>query len=81
MSKQKQESYFYNDHLNEEGIALYADALTFHTQDSLPEPILKHVENCEQCKKRILFINKITSSHSNYTEQNKPWPFPQKFKH
>ncbi|NJK87811.1 MAG: hypothetical protein HC906_19435 [Bacteroidales bacterium] len=44
------------NHLNEEAIALYADALIRGTRDSLPEFILGHVEDCQLCRKEILAV-------------------------
>ena len=42
-----------NLHLNEEGIALYVDALKLNTLEQLPEPVLEHVSECAACKLNI----------------------------
>jgi hypothetical protein len=40
-------------HLNEEGVALYVDALKLERTSGLPENILRHVEKCRRCKVEI----------------------------
>ena len=42
-----------NSHLNEEGVALYVDALNLNTFEQLPEPVLEHVSECDTCKLNI----------------------------
>lgn len=42
-----------NLHLNEEGVALYVDALKLNTVEQLPEPVLEHVSECATCKLNI----------------------------
>jgi hypothetical protein len=42
-----------NSHLNEEGVALYVDALKIDTLEQLPEPVLEHVSECATCKINI----------------------------
>ena len=42
-----------NLHLNEEGVALYVDALKLNTIEQLPEPVLEHVSECATCKLNI----------------------------
>lgn len=42
-----------NLHLNEEGVALYVDALKLNTFEQLPEPVLVHVSECAVCKLNI----------------------------
>jgi len=61
MDSQTTVNYFCEEHLNEEGIAFYADALNADTLDNLPEVLLLHVESCNKCKKKIIFINQIIS--------------------
>ncbi len=42
-----------NLHLNEEGVALYVDALKLDALEQLPEPVLEHVSECAMCKLNI----------------------------
>lgn len=42
-----------NSHLNEEGVALYVDALNLNTFEQLPDPVLEHVSECVTCKLNI----------------------------
>ena len=43
-------------HLNEEEIALYVDAITLNKQERLPNTLLQHVEECEECKSSIIGV-------------------------
>lgn len=40
-------------HLNDEGVALYVDALKLNTLEQLPPAIRDHVADCYECKKDI----------------------------
>ena len=40
-------------HLNEEGVALYVDALKLERTEELPEEIRIHVAECHECRKEI----------------------------
>jgi hypothetical protein len=42
-----------SSHLNLESISLYVDALKLDKTDQLPERLLKHVAECEGCKREI----------------------------
>lgn len=42
------------DHLDEQELAQYVDALIFDEQSRLPEYILEHVEECLVCKKEVM---------------------------
>lgn len=44
------------DHLTENEIAQYVDALVSDKQDQLPEEILEHVEECVECKMEIIEV-------------------------
>jgi len=53
-SMNQTEDYFTEGrHLNEEGVALYVDALKLERTLDLPEKILRHVEKCQRCKVEI----------------------------
>jgi hypothetical protein len=53
------DNYFFENHLNDEAKALYADALILDKLDLLPVALLNHVEECQQCKKEIFAIYEI----------------------
>lgn len=40
-------------HLNEEGVALYVDALRLERTERLPEPIREHVAGCQECRREV----------------------------
>ncbi len=42
-----------NSHLNEEGVALYVDAMKLDKIEQLPEPVLEHVSDCAMCMLEI----------------------------
>jgi tetratricopeptide (TPR) repeat protein len=48
------EKLFNNGHLTDEGIALWAEALIENREDSLPDSLKEHVDECLECKKSIL---------------------------
>ena len=47
------------NHLPEEQLALYVDALVLDQQDQLPEEILEHVEECEECKMEVIGVREL----------------------
>ena len=49
---------FQNGHLNDEGIALWADALKENREKELPDELKGHVDQCLRCKKQILELYK-----------------------
>lgn len=54
-------NYFFEGHLNDEAVALYAEAINSDDFDSIPEILLLHVEDCLICKKKIITISQIIS--------------------
>lgn len=46
-------------HLSETGIALYVDALKLGHVHNLPETILQHVEQCDECKMQVMQVAEI----------------------
>ncbi len=40
-------------HLDEEGVALYVDALRLERTERLPEALLAHVAGCQECRKNV----------------------------
>ena len=59
LSKKEEDHLFENGHLNDEMTARYADAVFDGDTDSprLPEEALRHVEECVDCKDRILELS------------------------
>ena len=45
-----------NNHLSENGIALYVDAIKLEQLNRLPAAIIFHVEECEECKMQIMGV-------------------------
>ena len=59
-----QQSFFTEQqHLNENGIALYVDALQVDHLSKLPKEILQHVEHCEECKLQIVEVSDLIQEH------------------
>lgn len=52
---------FFSDsnHLSENGIALYVDAVKLERIDNLPRVIIDHVEECEECKMKVMHVVEI----------------------
>jgi hypothetical protein len=59
MRVEDSDNYFFENHLNDEAQALYADALVLDKSNLLPVVILNHVEECQQCKKEILAVYEV----------------------
>ena len=70
-----------NKHLNEEGIALFVDALKLDKQAHLPQEVQNHVEDCEPCHREIIELYSAMSdiSYENRTDHPslKPNPAPK----
>ena len=55
--KKNRQTYFEaSGHVSDEATALYVDALKLGDQSKLPDEILNHVQECDQCKNKILEI-------------------------
>ena len=69
-------------HLNEEGVALYVDALRLDRTDRLPEHIRAHVAACQQCRVNVtglyslLADEPIESSHPTLGKSPGKWSMP-----
>ena len=48
-----EKSFAAGKHLNDEGVALYVDALKLNTLEQLPPAIRDHVAGCYECKREI----------------------------
>ncbi len=68
MSKTGKVNFIQDGHLTEEGLAVYADALHFHRLNTLPVDIRQHVEQCSDCKKKIMFIDSVMSSEEGQSK-------------
>jgi hypothetical protein len=64
--------YFCEDHLSDETIALYVDAMLQNKENNLPPIVLEHVENCLQCKKNVFAIYEINKNNADSIENNSP---------
>ena len=53
---QQNSKYFNKTHLNEETIAMVAEALAFDKMNKMQPEILNHIEDCLQCKKEIFSV-------------------------
>jgi hypothetical protein len=51
-----------NNHLSENGIALYVDAIKLERIDNLPATIVHHVEECEECKMQIMEVAELLAN-------------------
>ncbi len=70
-----------NHHINDEMVALYADALSEGQLPDIPMKELQHVESCRQCKDKILDLsiflrNPDTISHIQPNEDLPPRKIP-----
>ncbi len=61
-----------NKHLNDEGIALFVDALKLNKQEHLPESVQNHVENCEPCHQEIIELYAVMSTISYENRSDHP---------
>lgn len=59
MKEKSLNSYFKEGHLQDEALALFADALLLNKVESLPLAIRNHVEDCQQCKIEIMALYEI----------------------
>ena len=55
------------DHLDENEIARFVDALRMDTQDQLPEEIREHVAECFHCKMELIAMWEIVEFLENPT--------------
>lgn len=60
-------------HLNDSGVALYVDALTLHQTEKLPQDILHHVEQCEDCKSNVVGVADLMKDQ--HSQQIKKHPY------
>lgn len=58
--KNRNEFFNENGHLNETGLAVFVEALAKNALETLTENMSEHVEECIECKKKILLINEVT---------------------
>jgi hypothetical protein len=60
-------------HLNQEEIALYVDALKLSKIDQLPEELLIHVADCEECKTEITEVFSLLEEQEYSREAPHPY--------
>ena len=51
-------------HLTDEEFALYADAIILNSSDRLPNKILRHVMECNRCKKKLMELLNLIQSQN-----------------
>jgi hypothetical protein len=61
-------------HLTDEEFALYADAIILNSSDRLPNKILRHVMECNRCKKELMELLNLIEEQESHTSQ-KTHPF------
>ncbi|MEM1319357.1 MAG: hypothetical protein AAGG75_03825 [Bacteroidota bacterium] len=63
--------YFNKDgHLNDQGIALYVDALRKNRVEQLPDEVVDHIENCLLCHQKAIDLYAIMEA-SGYSEADR----------
>jgi hypothetical protein len=68
-----------NNHLSENGIALYVDAIKLERIDSLPAAIVHHVEGCEECKMQIMEVTELLANEQYDKTMDHPFFGPKKY--
>ncbi len=68
-----QQFFTATDHLTEEAIALYVDALHLDKTNELPTEILAHAANCFSCKQQIMEIYELTNSEQTAAAGEHPY--------
>jgi hypothetical protein len=66
MNKRKDELINTDGHLDNEGIAVYAENLSQRRVNDLPDVLRTHVEDCAICKMKILGVYKVLNEGKNY---------------
>lgn len=69
MSKEN-DDYFLGEHLNDEAVAIYAEAFINEHRDKIPSSVLDHVEDCFTCKKEILSVYQIIREDARLNKIN-----------
>ncbi len=67
-----------NNHLSENGIALYVDAIKLEQVGKLPEEILRHVEECEECAMQVMEVTELVSDDQYDNNSEHPFFGPKK---
>lgn len=69
-------------HLDEEGVALYVDALRLERTERLPEALREHVAGCQECRVDVtglyslLADQPIEASHPTLGKKSSAWRIP-----
>jgi len=70
------------EHLTEDQIAVFAEALSSGTESSLPEEWRNHVYKCDQCAEEVKMVSQIIDDKSkefaNKYQKKKNKPFPSR---
>ncbi len=67
------------NHLNENGIALYVDAIKLEQIDKLPAAIVHHVEQCEECKMQIMEVAELMAGQEYDKTVKHPFFNPKEY--
>ena len=72
---------FFSDinHLSENGIALYVDAIKLEQLNRLPAAIIFHVEECEECKMQIMGVTELLADEQYDTTMSHPFFGPKEY--
>lgn len=71
-------SFFTDQHLSEEGISLYVDALKLQRVGELPEELRVHVESCAECQLQIVEVHEMLKEEIYDTSAPHPYFDKQK---
>ena len=62
-----------NSHLNDEGIALYVDAIMLEKNYRLPGTLILHVADCAECKKEVIETYMLVESQEYHSKEEHPY--------
>ncbi len=66
-------TFFDHVHLNDEGVALYVDALRLGKTDRLPREVREHVAGCQECRKYVTGLFTLVGDQESGQEGRHPY--------
>ncbi|HGY54989.1 MAG TPA: hypothetical protein ENK44_04765, partial [Caldithrix abyssi] len=71
----KKDRVFFDDkhHLNDEGIAICADALQLGKEDDLPQKVKSHLSECNACKQDLVNFYSIIENINQSSAEEHPF--------
>jgi hypothetical protein len=60
------QEFFKKGHLNEAGVSFYVDRMLFGEVNLIPDILLEHVENCQNCKSEVLELFEICNNNPGF---------------